>query len=107
MKRILIISGSVIIIGIIGVMILLSNGPNYEIRVSLVDDHSPDRILTVYNEKNEKVEVKKIKYLDGTDLCNGYNTTVYYGDIEEEKELIIILKDNSEIKAKIVKEEVK
>ena len=86
---------------------MLNSKINYTIKVSLVDDHSPDRVLTVYNDKNEKIDVKKIVYLDGTLLCNGYNTTVHFGDIENEEEFKIILKDNTEAKARIIKEEVK
>ena len=87
--------------------LILGNSVKYTIKVDLIDDYSPDRILTVYNEKNEKIEVMKIEYLDGTLLCNGYNTTVHFGDIEGEKEFKVILKDKTEVKAKIVEEEVK
>ncbi len=75
--------------------------------VSMVDDRSPDRILTVYKNDTEKVEVNRIEYLDGTLLCNGYNLTVHFGDIEKEEKLKIIFKDKSSAEAKIVKEEVK
>ena len=75
--------------------------------VSMVDDRSPDRILTVYKNKTEKVDVNRIEYLDGTLLCNGYNLTVHFGDIEKEEKLKIIFKDKSSAEAKIVKEEVK
>ena len=104
-KRLLIIGISALVVAI--VVIVLLTRTRYIIRVSLVDDQSPDRILTVYDNKNQKVEVKKIKYLDGTLLCNGYNMTVHFGDIENETELKVVLKDRSEVKAKIVKEEVK
>ena len=106
-KKVLIIGSAVLAIIIIVIVLLLSNKVKYTIKVSLVDDYSPDRILTVYNDKNEKVEVKKIEYLDGTLLCYGYNTTVHFGDIKDEKEFKVILKDNTEVKAKIIKEEVK
>lgn len=105
-KKIIIISCVLLVVIAIALFLILSSKTKYTIRVSIVDDHSPDRVLTVYNEKNEKVEVKRIEYLDGTLLCNGYNTTVHFGDIKDEKELQVILKDNSKIKAKIVKEEV-
>lgn len=106
-KKVIIISSVVLAIIILVIVLLLSNKMTYTIKVSMVDDYSPDRVLTVYNDKNEKVEVKKIEYMDGTLLCNGYNTTVHFGDIKDEKKFKIILKDNTEIMAKIVEEEVK
>ncbi len=106
-KKILIISGiSVLLIAII-LFFVFRDTTKYTIKVSLIDDYSPDRILTVYNEKNEKIEVNRIEYLDGIILCQGYNTTVHFGDIENEKELKVILKDRTTVKAKIIKEEVK
>jgi len=105
-KKIIIISCISVVIVVIALFLILSNNVKYTIRVSLVDDHSPDRILTVYNEKNEKIEVKRIEYLDGVLLCNGYNTTVHFGDIKNEKKFKVILKDNSEVIAKIIEEEV-
>ena len=106
-KKVLIIIGACILLIAVALIIIFSNKTSYTIKVSLVDDYSPDRILNVYNEKNEKIEVKRIEYMDGTLLCNGYNTTVHFGDIENETVLKIILKDNKEEKAKLVKEEVK
>ena len=105
-KLIIIITGLVVIITAI-ILSVLFNKTNYTIKVSLVDDRSPDRILTVYNEKNEKIEVKRIELLDGTVLCNGFNTTVHYGNIENQDKLKVILQDKSEVIAKIVIEEVK
>ena len=107
-KKILLISGaSLIIITIVLVLILLLGGTKYTIKVSLIDDKSPDRLLTVYNNKNEEIRVKRIESMDGKVLCYGYNTTVYFGDIKKERNLKIILGDNSEVIAKIVEEEVK
>ncbi len=105
-KKILIIGGLITLIAII-LIILLLNKPKYSITVSKVDDQSPDRILTVYNEKNEKIEVKKIEYLDKTLLCYGYNTAVHFGDIENVSEVRVILEDGSEVIARIIKGEVK
>ena len=106
-KKIWIISGVLITIVVIILLILLLGKTKYTVKVSPVDDRSPDRILTVYNSNGEKIKVKKIEYLDGTLLCNGYNTTVHFGDIENEKELKIILEDRSEYTATIVEEGVK
>ena len=106
-KMILIISGSLVIIIVIVLIVVLFNKTKYIIKVSMVDNRSPDRVLTVYNQKNEKVEVERIEYINGTLLCKGYNTTVHFGDIENIKELNIILKDKSQVRAKIVEDEVK
>ena len=106
-KKILIGVTSLIAVLAIVLVVLNLNKTNYHIEVSMVDDYSPDRILTVYNDKNEKIEVKRIEYTDGTLLCNGYNTTVHFGDIKDETKLIIVLKDNKKATAKIVEKEVK
>lgn len=99
--------GIIVFLSLILFIILNLNKVTYRIEVSLVDDHSPDRILSVYNNKNEQVEVKRIEYSDGTLLCNGYNMAVYFGDIKDETEFRVILKNNKEVNAKIIKKEVK
>ncbi len=106
-KKILIGVASLIAVLAIVLVVLCLNKTNYHIEVSMVDDYSPDLILTVYNDKNEKIEVKRIEYTDGTLLCNGYNTTVHFGDIKDETKLKIVLKDNKKATAKIVEKEVK
>lgn len=104
-KKILIIIGALVVIVVL--LILLLNKTTYVIKVHMVDDKSPDRILEVYNNKNEKVEIKRIELLNGKYLCDGINTSVYYGNIENIEELRIVLKDNSKAVAKVIKEEVK
>ena len=107
MKKKLLIIGLIIIVVIaIIVLILLLTKKSYVIKVSKVDDRSPDRILTVYYNE-EKIEFKRIELLDGKALCSGLNPTVHYGNIEGINELRVILKDNSKVIAKIVIEEVK
>jgi len=73
---------------------------NYTFSVSKIDDYSPDRVLTVY-ENGNKISVKSIKYTDGVTLCDGSNTTVYYGDIDGETQLLIVLNSGIEVKATI------
>ena len=106
-KKLLVIISVVITIIVAILLVVLLNKTKYTITVTRVDDQSPDRILTVYKAKNEKVEVKRIEYLDGKLLCYGYNTAVHFGDIENVSEVRVILKDGSEVIAKIIKEEVK
>ena len=105
-KRILLVSVLSIIL-IVVIVIMINSKQKYTVEVTIVDDQSPDRILTVYNKEHQKIEVRKIELMDGTLLCNGYNTTVHFGDIENETEVKIILEDKTEVIAKIVKEEVK
>ena len=104
-KIVLLILLGVIII--IGIYLLSNNKLSYVIKVLPVDDYSPDRILVVYDNHNKKVDVERIEYLDGTLLCDGNNLTVHYGDISNEKELRIILKNNIEKVVNVVEEEVK
>ena len=105
-KKVFLILGVVVVIIITVLLVIILNKTNYIIKVSVIDDKSPDRILTVYNNKNEEVEFKKIELLDGTLLCNGVNPAVYYGNIKDLKELRVVFKDKSKVIAKIVEEEV-
>ena len=104
-KKIIIISLFVLVTII--VMLIALRKREYIIKVSIIDDRSPDRMLKVYDNYNNEIEVKRIEYLDGTLLCKGYNTTVFFGDIVNEKKLVIILRDNTKAIAKVVEEEVK
>ena len=105
MKKKLIIISSIVAIVILVIIVLLGGKREYTIVVSKIDDRSPDRILIVY-ENNEKITVREIRYLDGVLLCKGNNVT-YYGNLENIDELIVVLNDDSEVKAKVVEEEVK
>ncbi len=99
---------SIIILALLLVTIFLSinvdNG-KYTVKVSMVDDKSPDRTLKVYDDKNKEVEFLEIRYLDDVVLCTSKNPTVYYGDIENIEKVRIVLKNNKKVVAKI--EEVK
>ena len=101
-----------LIIGIIAlliivVLILLLSKTTYYVKVSKVDDQSPDRILTVYNNKDEKVEFNRIELLDGTFLCDDINPSVYFNNLKGIENLKITLKDKSKVNAKVIEEEVK
>lgn len=106
-KKLLIFGVAFFTVAIVILLIFILKKPKYTIVVSKVDDQSPDRMLTVYNEDNKKIEAKKIMYMDGTFLCYGYNPAVHFSDIENEKELKVLLKDKTEAIAKVVNEEVK
>jgi hypothetical protein len=107
MKKKLLIIGAIVLIIITTILIILLNKTTYVIKVSLVDDKSPDRILTVYNNKDEKVDFKRIELPSGTILCDEINPSVYYGNLNGISELQVVLKDNSIVKAQVIKEEVK
>ena len=107
MKKKYLIIGGIIIVIITTILIILLSRTTYVVKVSLVDDKSPDRILSVYNNKDEKVDFKRIELLNGTYLCDEINSTVYYGNIKDINELQVVLKDDSKVIAKLIKEEVK
>ncbi len=107
MKKKVLIIGSIAAVAIVVVLIILLNKTTYTIKVSIIDEKSPDRILTVYDNKNNKVDFNRIETLDGTVLCDKINSSVYYGNIAKFDELRVVLKDNSKVIAQINKEEVK
>lgn len=76
----------------------------YTITVSKVDLASPDRILKVY-KNNSQISFKNIKYTDGTSLCNnncgGNQMITPEANIVGETEFIVVLNDNTEVRAKI------
>ena len=74
---------------------------NYTVKVSLVDDRSPDRLLSVY-ENDKKIEFKEIKYVkEDIRLCTYKNPVVFFGDLEGETELRVILTNDKAVVAKI------
>lgn len=81
-----------------------SNGlTSYIVKIKRVDDqYSPDRFLEVYHNNN-KVEFKEVQLLNKTTICTYKNNAVYYGELDDIKEVIIVFKDKK-IKAKLVKE---
>lgn len=83
--------------------VILFNRSTYTIKVNLVDSYSPDRILEVY-KNNKKIDYNEIQYKDGTILCKGDNKTVAYIDLIDEKTLIVILKNDKKVKAKIIED---
>ena len=70
----------------------------YTIKATPVDTYSPDRILTVL-EDGKAITVKAIKYSNGATLCNGNNTTVFYGDIQGVTSYIVVLSGGTQVNA--------
>lgn len=94
----------VVLISILCLIFFLNKNSNYMVKINLIDDDSPDRILEVYKNDN-KIEYKEIRLKDIT-LCTYDNPAVYYGELVDIEEVTIILKNGDSVKAKIFKEEV-
>ena len=71
----------------------------YTVKVSVVDEYSPARILSVY-EDGSKISFKQINYSDGTKLCSS-NGNVNKSDIEGESKLQVVLNDGTKVTAAI------
>lgn len=76
------------------------NKNNYKIVVNVVDDYSPARILTVY-ENERKISVSEIRYSDGTYLCSGANPNVNKNALVGETTFIVVLSDGTQVNAMI------
>lgn len=99
MKKIIVAIIAVLIIS----LILYLNAGTYTVKVKTVDSYSPDRTLEVY-KNNKKIEYKEIQYEDGTTLCYSKNPTVAHTDLIDEEKLLVILKNNKKVKAKIIED---
>ena len=71
---------------------------NYTFKVSLVDDYSPDRVITVYADGKE-ISFKYIK-IDGVTLCSGKNPTVNKSEIDGITSITVVLNDDRSVTAK-------
>ena len=74
---------------------------NYTVKVSIVDDYSPARVLTTY-EEGTKIIVKNIYYTDGTFICTGINANVNKNALVGENKLQLELDDGTKVIATIV-----
>lgn len=72
----------------------------YKIVVSAVDDYSPARILSVY-EDGVLISVNEIRYSDGTYLCSGTNPNVNKNVLVGETKFIVVLSDGTYVDAMI------
>ena len=102
-KKIIIIIPIVLLIIGLGLILYKNSTPSkYEIRVDLVDDKSPDRTLVVLKNGKENKDYRYIKYSDGVILCYQKNPTVNVFEIDSD-ELIIVSSNDSEVIAKIIR----
>lgn len=93
-------------IGVISLKLLANRASNdYTIKLIPIDEKSPDRKLLLY-KKGKQIEFKEIKYLNNNILCKGSNPTIFYGDLKNKKQVIVVLKNDEEIKINVVNEEI-
>lgn len=71
----------------------------YTVKVSSVDEYSPARILSVY-EDGSKISFKQINYTDGIKLCSS-NGNVNKSDIDGLSKLQVVLSDGTKVTATI------
>lgn len=76
------------------------NQKSYTLKISAVDDYSPARVLSVY-EDGIKITVKEIKYSDGTYLCSGANPNVNKNVIAGETAFIVVLDNGIQVTARV------
>jgi len=113
MKKKLIIITFVLIILLVLIGILLYKNANkyngnYEIQVKKIDDNSPDRHLIVLKDGKKTNDYKKITFKENKDIiiCYQKNPTVNIFELDDINELLIILPNDKEVIAKIIKEEI-
>lgn len=71
----------------------------YTVKVSSVDEYSPARILSVY-EDGSKISFKQINYTDGTMLCSSKGN-INKSDINGLSKLQVVLNDGTKVTATI------
>ena len=75
----------------------------YTIKISKVDEYSPDRYLTVY-ENGSAITIKKLMYTDNVEVessINGTKVTVAYADIVGETSFKVQLTNNIIVNANV------
>ena len=80
-------------------MIAKWNQKSYTVKVTPVDQYSPDRILTVY-EDGTQLSVSAIKY-NGVTLCNGSNMVVNMYEISGISSVTVVLTNGSSVTASV------
>ena len=78
------------------------NQKSYTIKISAVDDQSPARVLSVYEDGVEITsKVKEIKYTNGTYLCSGSNPNINWNVVKGQTSFIIVLSDGTQMTARV------
>ena len=103
-KKLLIIIPIVIIVAIGLVFIISQSNGNYIIKVNIVDEKSPDRVLELY-KNNKKIDFDSIYYLDDVFICDSKVPNVAKSALKRMDKLKVKLKDGKIVKAKVLKED--
>ena len=103
-KKIIIVFVFVMLALSILITLNITKKSNYYIKTSAVDKNSPDVTLKVYKD-DTKIDVKAIYYSNGVLLCKGNNLTTNKFNIKNDDKMTVVLKNNKEVVAKIIKEE--
>ena len=105
-KNLIIIIATIVLIALVTTLVLVLNksdeNASYTVKMSLVDDQSPARFLTVY-KNDKKIDFKEVRYMDDVLLCRGTNPTIHFTELDEETELKVVLKNDKVVIAKIEK----
>ena len=80
-------------------LVAKSTAKTYTVKVSSVDEYSPARILSVY-EDGSKISFKQINYTDGTMLCSSKGN-INKSDINGLSKLQVVLNDGTKVTATI------
>ena len=73
---------------------------SYTIKISAVDDYSPARVLTVY-EDGVRITPKEIRYTNGTYLCSGANANVNKNVVSGQTSFIVVLSGGTRVTATV------
>lgn len=76
------------------------NQKSYRVVANKVDNISPARVLTVYEDGNV-ITVGNIQYSDGSSLCSGQNPNVNYYAIEGETSVRLVLSGGTIVNASL------
>ena len=102
-KKIIISVIVLLIVGVVLYLIFNDKQKIYTIKSELVDEYSTDlKIIVLLNDK-EFLDYKYLKDDNNTILCYSKNPTVNKYEIEGLKNIIIVLNDESEIIAEVIK----
>ena len=104
MKKYILIIVPIIIVVVISLIFISKQNNNYIIKISEVDDRSPDRVLSVYKD-NQKIDFDSIYYLNDVFICDSTVPNVSKSAVKRMDKLKVKLKDGKIVKAKVLKEE--
>ena len=80
---------------------------NYEIKIEKIDNNSPDRRLIVLKDGEKTTKYKHIAFKENKSiiLCYQKNSTVNVFELDNIDELLIVLPNDKEVIAKVIRED--